>query len=175
MTTTPEVLLVARRFRVVRHVERSPDGSEHVKDIVEHPGAVTIVPMVDDDHVCLIRNARVAVGRTLVELPAGTLEPGEDPAHTAARELIEETGYRAATVERLVEFFMSPGILSERMHVFVARGLTQGNPQREAGEQIENLVVSWADAMRMIDDGTIQDAKTLASLLVYDRLRFARQ
>ena len=123
MSSKPEELLVTRKFRVVRHVAPGRDGQPHFKDVVIHPGAVTILPMVDHEHVCLIRNERVAVGKTLVELPAGTLEPDEDPAVTAHRELIEETGYRADRMEKLCEFFMSPGILNERMYLYVATGL----------------------------------------------------
>ncbi len=173
MAKLPEELLVTRRFRVIRQTEPGPDGKLHVRETVQHPGAVTILPLLDDGRVCLIRNYRIAVGQTLVELPAGTLEPGEDPAVTAERELIEETGYRAATVEKLCEFFMSPGILNERMHLFVARGLEPGERALEPGENIESLVVPWADAMEMALDGTIQDAKTLVGLLYYDRVRTA--
>jgi ADP-ribose pyrophosphatase len=171
MTSQPEELLVTRIFRVVRHRQQGPDGREHVKDTIEHPGAVTILPIFDDHRVCLIRNQRVAVGKTLVELPAGTLEPGEDPKRTAERELIEETGYRAASIEKLREFYLSPGILNERMHLYLARGLKPGTQALEPGEQIETLVVAWSEAMRMAFDGTIEDAKTLIGLLHYDTLR----
>ncbi len=171
MSNQPEELLVTRKFRVVRHVATGRDGKPHVKDVVVHPGAVTILPLLDDGRVCLIRNERVAAGKTLIELPAGTLEPGEDPAVTAHRELIEETGYRAGRVEKLCEFFMSPGILSERMYVFVAHGLQAGASSLEPGENIEPLVTSWNDAMRMAMDGSIEDAKTLVALLLYDRKR----
>jgi ADP-ribose pyrophosphatase len=171
MTTADEELLVTRRFRVVRRVETMPDGSLHVREIVDHPGAVTIIPILDDGRVCLIRNFRVAVGRTLVELPAGTLEKGEDPEATAARELTEETGYRATSIEKLLEFVMSPGILNERMHLFLARGLRSGPTALESGENIQTFVVDWSEAMRMVFDGTIVDAKTLVGLLYYDRLR----
>lgn len=170
MTTPPEELLVTRLFRVVRHREVGSDGREHVKDIVEHPGAVTILPIFDDHRVCLIRNYRVAVGKTLIELPAGTLEPGEDPAVTARRELTEETGYTAAVLEKLREFTMSPGILNERMHLYLARGLRPGKASLEPGEQIEPFEVAWSDAMRMALDGSIEDAKTLVGLFHYDHL-----
>jgi ADP-ribose pyrophosphatase len=171
MANEPEELLVTRKFRVVRHVGLGRDGQPHVKDVVIHPGAVTILPMVDAKHVCLIRNERVAVGKTLVELPAGTLEPDEDPAVTAHRELIEETGYRAERMEKLCEFFMSPGILSERMYLYVATGLRPGASALEPGETIEPLVVPWDEAMQMTKSGAIEDAKTLVGLLWYDRVR----
>jgi ADP-ribose pyrophosphatase len=171
MAAQPEELLVTRRFRVVRHTETGADGKVHVKETVQHPGAVAILPLLEDDRVCLIRNYRVAVSKRLVELPAGTLEAGEDPAVTAGRELIEETGYRAATIEKLREFTMSPGILNERMHLYLARGLQLGERALEPGEEIETLVVAWSDAMRMVFNGTIEDAKTLVGLMYYDRLR----
>lgn len=171
MSDAPEELLATRRFRVIRHRQASPDGSVHIRDTVQHPGAVAILPLVAEDKVCLIRNYRIAVGKTLIELPAGTLEPGEDPAVTAYRELIEETGYRADSIEKLREFTMSPGILNERMYLFVARGLTAGPTALEAGEEIQSLVVSWDEAMRMVYDGTIEDAKTLVGLMHYDHMR----
>ena len=122
-------------------------------------------------HVCLIRNFRVSAGKTLVEIPAGTLEPGEDPRAAAFRELAEETGYHADEMELLAACYLSPGILDERMHVFVATGLTLGQAAREPGEQIENLVTTWAEAVQQIRDGTIQDAKTIVGLLAYLRFR----
>jgi len=173
MTRSTEELLVTPRFKVIRHFETARDGSIHTRDTVQHPGAVAILPLLDDGRVCLIRNFRIAVGRTLVELPAGTLEPGEEPGNTAARELAEETGYVASSIEPLREFTMSPGILNERMHLFPARGLAAGPTAREAGEKIDNLEVPWAEAMRMVDEGEIEDAKTLVGLLFYDRLRLA--
>ncbi len=171
MSEHPEELLATRRFRVVRHRLAGPDGRELVRDTVQHPGAVAILPLVGGDQVCLIRNYRIAVGKTLIELPAGTLEPDEDPAVTAYRELIEETGYRADSIEKLREFTMSPGILNERMYLFLAQGLTAGPTALEAGEEIDSLIVSWSDAMRMVYDGTIEDAKTLVGLMHYDHLR----
>jgi ADP-ribose pyrophosphatase len=167
------LLFSASRFRVVERKQRTADGSAVPRQVVLHPGAVVIVPMVDADRVCLIRNERVAVRKTLVELPAGTLEPPEPPRECAERELREETGYAANEWHELPGFYMSPGILCERMHVFVAEGLTAGDPAREAGEQIDNLVVRWDDALAMIDRGEIEDAKTIAALLAWDRRRVA--
>jgi ADP-ribose pyrophosphatase len=171
MSDEPELLLQARRFRVVRMSRRLADGKMHTHEVVMHPGAVVILPLVDADHVCLIRNFRMAVGETLLELPAGTLEPNEDPAVTAHRELIEETGYRADKIEKLCEFYMSPGILNERMHLFLATGLHAGKTALESGEEIETLVVPWQEAMRLVEAGEVRDAKSLVGLLHYDRLR----
>jgi ADP-ribose pyrophosphatase len=136
-----------------------------------HPGAAVILPFVDDDHICLIKNYRIAVNEELIELPAGTIDPPEDPFDTARRELLEETGYRAGTLETLHEYWVSPGILNERMHFFVARDLSPGAAQLERGEQIATLIVSWNDALEMIDDQRIRDAKTIVGLLFYDRRR----
>ena len=151
--------------------QRTDSGDRLTRSIVQHPGAVTILPLVDQERVCLIRNYRIAVGQTLIELPAGTLRKGEDPALAARRELIEETGYRADTLTPLCDFFMSPGILDERMHLFVAAGLAPGEPAREPGEQIDNLLLPWDEALRMVRDGAIQDAKTIVALLYYNMVR----
>jgi ADP-ribose pyrophosphatase len=166
-----ELLLECRRFRVVRRRLTSPAGEEIEREVVVHPGAVAIIPMVDAEHVCLIRNFRIAVGKTLIEVPAGTLEPNEPPIETARRELIEETGYTAGRMEPVTKFYMSPGIQNELMHCFVATELTLGDAHRESGEEIQNLVVSWDEAMAMLDRGEIEDSKSIAALLVYDRLR----
>jgi ADP-ribose pyrophosphatase len=166
-----ELLLQARRFQVVRMSRSLPNGTLHAHDVVLHPGAVILLPMVSASQVCLIRNFRVAVGETLVELPAGTIDNREDPLETARRELAEETGYRAGKLERLCEFFMSPGILNERMHVFLATDLTSGAMALESGEEIQTEIVEWDDALAMIDSGQIRDAKTLAALMYYDRIR----
>jgi ADP-ribose pyrophosphatase len=165
------VLLNAARFQVVEVQQPTTDGQTRPRQFVSHPGAVVILPLVEGDRVCLIRNQRVAVGRTLIELPAGTIDPPEPPSETAPRELKEETGYAAQRWRQLPGFFMSPGILSERMHVFVAEGLTAGDHAREEGENIDNLIVPWREALRMVDAGEIEDAKTLCTLLLWERLR----
>jgi ADP-ribose pyrophosphatase len=165
----PEVLLVASRFKVVREFQQTSEG-RRPREIVRHPGAVVVLPLLDDGRVCLIRNYRISVNQTLIELPAGTLEHGEEPIQNADRELIEETGYRAAKLQKLHAFYLSPGILDERMHLFLATGLTAGETAREAGEEIDNLVVPWEEAIQMALDGRIQDAKSIVGLLLVDRL-----
>jgi ADP-ribose pyrophosphatase len=169
-----ELLLKTSKFNVVRETQKSPGGKSKTREIVRHPGACVIVPLLDDGRVCLIRNYRIAVGQTLIELPAGTLEPPEPPHETAERELIEETGYRAAKIELLHAFYLSPGILDEKMHLYLATGLTAGESDREEGEEIENLLVPWAEAVKMVFSEQIQDAKTIVGLLWVDRLRRAK-
>ncbi|TWT90321.1 ADP-ribose pyrophosphatase [Pseudobythopirellula maris] len=159
------VLLETSRFRVVERLQTTASGDERPRQVVEHPGAVVILPLLAGGRVCLIRNRRIAVDDTLLELPAGTLEPPEPPIECARRELIEETGYRAGRIEPTPPFWMSPGILSERMHAFVAQDLSEGPAAREPGEEIENHIVPLSEALAMCHDGRIEDAKTLVMLL----------
>ncbi|MCI0462232.1 MAG: NUDIX hydrolase [Gemmataceae bacterium] len=166
-----EIVFAGRKIQVAIETDIAPDGTPVRREVILHPGAVAVLPLVDEDHVCLIRNRRVAVGETLLEIPAGTLEPPEPPEETAVRELAEETGYRAARWRKLREFYPSPGILSERMYLFVASELTPGPMRLEKDEELVPQVVPWEQALVWALDGTIQDAKTLVALLLWDRLR----
>ena len=166
-----DVLLVTRRFRVVRRAEPGPGGGGRVRDVIEHPGSVVVVPLLSPVEVCLVEVVRVAVGRTLLELPAGTLDRVESLEAAAARELAEETGYRSRRLTAAGGFWMSPGILRERMHLFVAEGLEPGPQALEPGEQIRVRVVRWEEAIAMCLDGAIDDAKTVAGLLLVDARR----
>lgn len=166
-----ELLLTGRIFRVVRKWTAGTDGQKHVREIIRHPGAVVILPRLADGRVVLIRNYRMAVDRHVIELPAGTLEPGEDSLAAAHRELAEETGYRAHSLELLASFFSSPGILDERMHLFLATGLEAGATDLQPDEQIEPLVLPWEEAVAMARDRRIEDAKTLIGLLYTELFR----
>jgi ADP-ribose pyrophosphatase len=165
------ILFTARRFHVARVPQPCADGSTRDREVVIHPGSVVVVPLVSADAVCLVEVVRVAVGQTLLELPAGTLDRDEPPLATAARELAEETGYRAGRLEPAGEFWMSPGILRERMHLFVARDLTAGEQALEPGELIRPRVVTWQEAVAMCLDGRISDAKSVAGILLVDARR----
>jgi len=160
-----------RKIKVLLDTSLGTDGREIRRDVIKHPGAVVILPVIDKDHICLLRNYRFVIGETLWEVPAGTLEPGEPIELAASRELLEETGYTAATWHYLGFLYASPGVLDEKLHLFVAENLTAGPPQPEADEQLEPVTVTWDDAMKMIFDGTIKDAKTITSLLLWDRKR----
>jgi ADP-ribose pyrophosphatase len=128
------------------------------------------VPLLSPVEVCLVEVVRVAVGLTLLELPAGTLDRVESLESAAARELAEETGYRSRRLTAAGAFWMSPGILRERMHLFIAEGLEPGEQDLEPGEQIRVRIVRWEEAIGMCLDGAIDDAKTVAGLLLVDAL-----
>lgn len=142
-----------------------PGGLECMREIVVHPGAVCIVARPEPGQVILIRQYRHATGKELLEIPAGTLHDGEDPLECAIRELEEETGYHAAKMSERCRFWTTPGFTNEFMHLYEATDLvkTQTNPDED--EVIEVDIVSRAEALRMIDDGRIQDAKSILGLL----------
>ena len=166
-----KLLLETRRFCVVRLQEQAADGSVRTRDVVEHPGCVVIAPFVSPREVCLVEVVRAAVGETLLELPAGTLDRVESLQEAAARELEEETGYTAGRMELAGRLWMSPGILRERMTLFVAEELSPGPQLLEPGEQIRPRVVAWEEAVSLCLDGTIQDAKTVAALMLLEARR----
>ena len=163
----PDILFEGRLFRVEQVEQTMPDATRHVRQIVRHPGAVVILPLLDDGRVCFVRNYRIAVEQTLIELPAGTLESDEDPAETASRELAEETGYRAGRIKHLTTFCMSPGILDEQMHLYLAEALQPGPMALEPGEDIQPMLCTWDESLDMVRRGEIHDAKTLVGLLYY--------
>ncbi|MCA9263056.1 MAG: NUDIX hydrolase [Planctomycetales bacterium] len=167
MSNPPKILLECARFRVEEIEQPLDNGAVRRREVVRHPGSVVIVPVVDDERICLIRNERPTVGRTLIEFPAGTLEPEEDPRNAAFRELREETGFQADEMHHLLDFYPAPGILDERMSLYLATGLRAGPPAREPGEHIENLVVTGMQAQTLVQSGQIQDAKTLVGIYLY--------
>jgi len=135
------------------------------REIVEHRGAVALVPMDADGSVLLVRQFRKAVERVMLEIPAGTLEIGEDPLQCAQRELEEETGYRAANIRQIGGFYPSPGYCTEYIHIFLATGLTPSPRRGDDDEDIEVEVVPFFKALEMIDRGEICDGKSIIGLL----------
>jgi ADP-ribose pyrophosphatase len=165
------VIYHGSRIEVALVPIRRTDGTDAERELVVHPGAVALVPLVDEEHVCLVENERYAAGKTLLEVPAGTIDPGESPELTAERELVEETGFRAGRISRIREWFVSPGFLTERMYLFLCEDLTAGPTQLEPDERLRPVIVRWDDAVAMALDGRIEDAKSIIALLVCDRLR----
>jgi ADP-ribose pyrophosphatase len=149
---------------------RFPDGSEGELEMIRHPGASAIVPFLSDPagpdpQVLLMRQYRYAAEGYLYEIPAGRLDPGEDPAECAKRELREETGCIAERVEHLFTMYTTPGFTDEKIHLFMATGLTQGESATEADEFVEMRPMPLSEALAMLGRGEIQDAKTALGLL----------
>ncbi len=141
------------------------DGVPVRREFLRHPGSVIVLPILDDGHLAMIRSFRASLEREIWELPAGTRSPGEDPAACAARELEEETGFRAERLEPLASFWTAPGLTDERMHAFVARGLHQTSQRPELDEFIRVEPLPVSHALSMVDRGEIADAKTMLVML----------
>lgn len=137
---------------------------EYSREIIAHKGSCVIVPVFDDGTVALVRQYRHAAGEYLLEIPAGTLNASEDPKLGAIRELEEEIGVKASSVEKLTEFYVSPGFLTEKMHVYMATGLTDVGQKLEADELLTIEHYSFVDLDEMIKDGRILDAKTMIGI-----------
>ena len=141
-----------------------PNGVTIDLEIVRHPGAAAVVPLKDSGTVVLIKQFRHAAGGFIYEIPAGKLHPGEDPLHCAARELEEEIGWIAGRLERLTSMLTAPGFTDEVIHIYKATGLTAGRQQLDRDEVLEVLEISLGEAIKMIEAGTIRDAKTIVGL-----------
>ena len=149
---------------------RLPDGRTFQREMIYHPGAVCMVPVDGDGLLLLVEQYRHGAGRRLLELPAGTLEPGEEPASTAERELREEVGMRPARVEAIGGFYVAPSYATEYIHLFLCSDLT---PAPLAGDEDEDILVvrlSREEALAAVDDGRIVDAKSIAGILRWERL-----
>lgn len=158
---------------------RFPDGSEGELEMVRHSGASAVVPFAsdpegDDPQLLLIRQYRYAAESYLYEIPAGRLDPGESPQECAVRELREETGCTATRVEPLTSFYTTPGFTDERIHLFMASGLTIGESRREADEFIEVVNLPLSKVLSMIERGEIVDGKTLVAILFVAGYRLGR-
>jgi ADP-ribose pyrophosphatase len=159
------VVYAGKFFKVYKDAVRLPDGSESTREFIRHPGAVLIVPLFDDGRVLLERQFRYPPGLELIEVPAGKREAGEEPLATAQRELLEETGYVAADWKHVGMIRNAIGYSDETIEMFVARGLEKREAKLDAGEFLEIFDVKFEEAVEMVRDGRITDAKTVAALL----------
>lgn len=149
---------------------RFPDGSTGELEMIRHPGASAVLPFLsdpagDNPEVLLIRQYRYAAEGDVFEIPAGRLDPGEDPEHCARRELREETGYTAESVQYLTTIFTTPGFTDEKIHLFTASKLTTGKAAHESDEFVSLAPMSLSEALRRIESGEIQDSKTIVALM----------
>lgn len=144
---------------------RLPDGTVANREVVEHRGGVAIFAMDDQQRVALVRQYRYPMGEITLELPAGKLEQGEDPQDSALRELVEETGLTPGTIVSMGCSYSSPGILSERIYLYFAKDLVQGEAKPDEGEFVETVWVPYRDLLDLVRQGEIKDGKTMAGIL----------
>ena len=165
-TISSKTLHVGKNFSFKTAKVRLPNGKETDRDVVEHPGAVAIIP-VDDGEIVLIRQYRYSTKSEILEIPAGTLEVGEDPYACAVRELKEETGYAASEWRKLLSAYVAPGYSNEIIHIYVAEGLTPVGSDLEEDESIKVERYGYNNVLEMIETNEIKDAKTICGILAY--------
>ena len=164
-----EVIFEGKSFGVRRDELIEPTGVRTVREVVTHPGSVVVLPVRPDGKIVLVRQYRHATGQYLWELVAGRMEKGENPRKGAARELVEETGYRAKKFTVFLELFPTPGFLEERMYLLLAEGLTAGEAEPEEDEKLIVEAYTRKQLEEMIRSGKMRDAKSIAGLLFYFR------
>ena len=157
----------ARIFDLKGITMKAPDGHKFRHEVIFHPGAAVIIPVLSGGKFVLVKQYRTAVGKSILEFPAGTLEKNEAPLSCAKREIIEETGFQAKRWRKLVSFYPAPGISTEFMHIFVASKLVPALMALERDEFIERRIVSFKHLQKMILDGIIVDAKTIIGFFYY--------
>ncbi len=166
-----ETIYEGRVVNLYLETVRLPDGKEALREVIRHSGAVAIVPLHADGQVTLVRQFRLPAGTWLLEIPAGVLEPGEDPRAAAERELQEEVGLYPGTLTPIGGVFLAPGYSSEYIHLFVATDLRPSTLPGDEDEFLEVVKLPLAELLAMIDRGDVADAKTIATVLRAARLR----
>ena len=162
-----EMIYQGRVFGLRRDEVEEPSGLRTTREVITHPGSVVVLPVLPDGRIVMVRQYRHATRQYLWELVAGRKEPEETPKQGAARELLEETGYRAKRFKVFLDVFPTPGFLEERMYILLAEGLTAGEAQPEADEKIEVRAFKLKELKQMIKSGRLQDAKSIAGILYY--------
>lgn len=161
-TIKTEPVFSGRIIRLQVDEVELPNGNTSTREIVKHPGAVAVIPITSDNKIVMVEQYRKPMEKVLVEIPAGKLEKGEDPAYTAARELEEETGYESQSLEWLISFYTSPGFADEIVHLYVAKGLTKKKNAASLDEDefVNVLEVTLEEAIEFVKEQRVYDAKT---------------
>lgn len=167
--THTEPIYSGRVVKLVVHDVELPDGKPSKRELVQHPGAVAIVALDADQNVLLVRQYRIAADQIMLEIPAGTLNPGEDPQVCAIRELQEETGYLPENIEKIGGIYVAPGYTTEFIHLYLATGLSASKLAHDEDEFIELDRVTLAEALAKIETGEIIDGKSISALLLVAR------
>ena len=171
-----KVVYLGKIIRLEHWLVRLPNGEQALREVACHPGASAVVALDDNGQVILVRQHRVAVDRVTLEIPAGKLDsPTEDPFVCAKRELSEETGYTASHWEKLTCLETTPGFCNERIHLYLARGLTTGNCHPDEDEFVDTVRMPLENAVMLVMDGTIRDGKTALGLMMASRLLASSQ
>lgn len=164
-----KILYEGKVFTLRQDIIQIANEPTHTWDIIQHPGAVSMIPISESSRLILIQQWRRVVGKILYELPAGTLDSGEDPFSCAQRELREETGYRADELIPFGGIYSAPGFCTEYIHFFIAKGLKEDPLKGDEHEGIDIAEMTLDEALSMIDNGEIIDSKTIAGILRYER------
>jgi len=167
-TVSSETVYTGKLFDVRKERVRLRGGKETDREIVDHPDVIGVVPVLSDGRLVLVRQYRVSASRVLLEIPAGGIDEGETPEEAAKREMVEETGYRVGSLERLTGFYTSPGYTVEYMHLFLATDLQPGEPT-ESTDEIEVVEMTLDEALAHLSGDEMADAKTQLGLLHYAR------
>jgi len=161
-----EIIFKGAVFDVERDRLREENGIEIIREVVRHPGGAGALPLFDDGRVALVKQYRHPARRELLEIPAGRIEDGETPEMCAAREMEQETGFRAGRIEKLAEFYTTPGFCEEKLHVYLATDLAPSSQALDHDELVEVVYLPFAEAARMVERGGIEDSKTIIALLL---------
>jgi len=156
-------------FDLTQHTVRLPNGKDARRDIIEHNGAAVIIAVTEEDNLVMVRQYRNGSNSVMLELPAGKLDLGEDPKACALRELEEETGYRASKIELILKMYPVAAYCTEKINMFLAKGLEQGTPKPDEDEFVEVEEYSLSALLTMIDNGEITDMRTILGVLYYAR------
>lgn len=167
-----EVLYRGKVFDLIVDEVEYPSGRRGVREIAHHPGGAVVVPLLDDGKVMMVQQLRYPFGKHILELPAGKLSPGEDPAEAARRELEEETGWIADHLMKLTSIYTTPGFCDEELHIYLGTGLhpSADGHRREEGEYSMTVhTFALSEALRMVETGEIKDSKTIVGLLLAEK------